>query len=202
MGSHDERIDAYMAKAGDFARPILAHLRTLVHKACPKVEETIKWGMPFFEYRGPLCNMASFKQHCSFGFWKGSLMKDADRLKSQNETAMGHLGKLTSMKDLPPDKQIIAWIKEAAKLNEDGVKAPERAKKEKRQIEIPDEMQKALVKNKKAASHFEKMSPSHRYEYLEWITEAKTDATKQKRIDTAIEWLTEGKSRNWKYERK
>ncbi len=199
----DKRIDAYISKSADFAKPILNHLRNLVHAACPNVQETIKWGMPFFDYKGPLCNLASFKQHCAFGFWKNALMKDAKEMIDKNEQAMGHLGKITSMKDLPPDKKILGWIKEAVKLNDDNIKLPERKKSaEKKEIEIPDAFQKALNKNKKAAATFSGFSPSHRYEYLEWITGAKTEETRNKRIEKTIEQLKESKSLNWKYVKK
>ncbi|MEO6289697.1 MAG: YdeI/OmpD-associated family protein [Ginsengibacter sp.] len=200
MGNKDKRIDEYISKSADFAKPILLHLRILVHSACPNVQETIKWGMPFFDYKGPLCNIASFKQHCAFGFWKNTLLKDAEEMIAKNQYAMGHLGKIGSLKDLPPDKKITAWIKEAAKLNDDNVKLPERKKStEKKEIEIPEAFQKALIKNKKAAATFTNFSVSHRNEYLEWITGAKTGETRDKRIATTIEWLTAGKSRNWKY---
>ena len=203
MGNKDKRVDAYISKSSEFAKPILNHLRKLVHEACPDAQETIKWGMPFFEYKGPLCNLAAFKQHCAFGFWKMALMKDAVEMKGKNEYAMGHLGKITSLDDLPPGKKIIAWIKEAAKLNDDKIKLPERKKSpEKKEIEIPGAFQKALDKNKKAAATFNNFSPSHKYEYLEWITEARTEETRDKRIATTIEWLTEGKLRNWKYMKK
>lgn len=202
MGKHDTRIDTYISKSAEFAKPILLHLRKLVHEACPDVVETIKWGMPFFDYKGPVCNMASFKQHCSFGFWKSALMKDASQLKNNNEQAMGHLGKITSVKDLPADKKIIAWIKEAQNLNVDEVKLPEKKKKEKKEIEMPAEFKNALNKNKKASATYDNFSPSHKYEYLEWITEAKTEDTKNKRINTTIELLAEGKSRHWKYAKK
>ncbi len=203
MGSQDKRIDVYISKSADFAKPILTHLRKLVHVACPQIEETTKWGMPFFDYKGMLCNMASFKSHCAFGFWKAALMRDFIEMKSNNEIAMGHLGKITSIKKLPPDKQIIEWVKEAAKLNDDNVKLPERKKAVvKKEIEIPDALQKALIKNRAAATTFRNFSPSHKHEYLEWITEAKTEETRNKRIGTAIGWLMEGKSRNWKYVKK
>lgn len=202
MGKQDSRVDGYILKSAEFAKPILSHLRKLVHEACPDVVETIKWGMPFFDYKGPLCNMASFKQHCSFGFWKSALMKDAPQLKDNNEQAMGHLGKITSVNDLPPNKKITAWIKEARKLNDDEVKLPERKNYTKREIEMPAEFQQALNKNKKASATFNNFSPSHKYEYLEWITEAKTEDTKNKRIATTIELLDEGKSRHWKYAKK
>lgn len=202
MGNKDKRVDDYIAKSADFAKPVLNHLRKLIHEACPDVQETIKWSMPFFDYNGPLCNLASFKQHCAFGFWKAALMKDAKQMKENNKGSMGVLGKLTSLSDLPPDTQIKSWLKEAAKLNTDGVKAPERQVKKKKEIEMPDSFKKALSKNKKAAATYETFRPSHKYEYLEWITEAKTEDTRNKRIDTAMEWLTEGKSRHWKYQKK
>jgi len=197
-------IDEYLAKeASEFARPILNHLRKLIHRACPDVEETLKWGFPHFLYKGMLCSMASFKQHCAFGFWKTALMKDAKELMGKNEYAMGHLGKIMSLGDLPPDKKIIAWIKEAVKLNDDEIKLPERKKNTARkEIEIPEALQKALNKNKTAATTFNGFSPSHKHEYLEWIAEAKTEATRDKRIATTIEWLTEGKLRHWKYAKK
>ena len=128
MGNKDKRVDAYISKSAEFAKPILIHLRDLVHAACPDIQETIKWGFPHFDYKGMLCSMASFKQHCAFGFWKTALMKDAKEMIGKNEYAMGHLGKIMSLKDLPPDKKIIAWIKEAVKLNDDDVKLPERKK--------------------------------------------------------------------------
>ena len=202
MGKKDKRVDEYISKSADFAKPILTHLRDLVHNACPAIEETIKWGFPHFDYKGMLCSMASFKQHCAFGFWKTALMKDAKEMMGKNEYAMGHLGKIMSLKDLPTDKKITAWVKEAVKLNDDKVKLPEKKTATKKEIEIPDAFQKALNKNKSAATTFKNFSPSHRYEYLEWITEAKTEETRDKRIATTIEWLTEGKSRNWKYVKK
>jgi uncharacterized protein YdeI (YjbR/CyaY-like superfamily) len=203
MIQKDKRIDAYILKSADFAKPILNHLRSLVHSACPKVEETIKWGFPHFDYKGMMCSMAAFKQYCAFGFWKTKLMKDAKEMIGQNEYAMGHLGKIKSLKDLPPDKKITAWIKEAMKLNDDDVKLPERKKREtNKEIEIPDALQKAFAKNRTAATAFNNFSPSHKREYIEWINEAKTEETKNKRITTTIEWVLEGKPRNWKYMRK
>lgn len=202
MPSRDPRIDAYIMKSAPFAQPIMEHLRKLVHKACPQVEETIKWGFPHFEYKGILCSMAAFKQHCSFGFWKAALMKDEHKvLKVADKHAMGHFDRITSLESLPADKILLAYIKEAARLNEEDVKLPAKAKAGKKEIETPEELLKALKKNKAAHKAFENFSPSHRREYIEWITEAKTEATRDKRIQTTIEWLTEGKSRNWKYER-
>lgn len=202
MGKTNKRVDAYIAKARPFAQPILHHLREMVHKGCPGVEETIKWGMPSFDYKGPYCSMASFKEHAVFGFWKASLMKDAAKMKDNQQNAMGHAGKIKSLSDLPTDKILLGWLKEAAKLNDDNVKLPPRNKTEKKDIVVPDYFTRALGKNKKALKTFEAFSPSHKREYIEWITGAKSEETRNRRMSTAIEWLAEGKGLNWKYERK
>ncbi len=202
MTQKDKRIDEYISKSAGFAKPVLQHLRNLVHKACPDVEETIKWGMPFFDYKGPLCNMAAFKEHCAFGFWKSKIMKDAKEMMGQNESAMGHMGKITGLKDLPPDGKLMAWVREAMKLNDDDIKLPERKKSAPKEVEVPEALQKALNKNKAAGAAFNNFSPSHKREYIEWINEAKTEETKSKRIATTLEWVSEGKSRNWKYLKK
>ncbi len=201
----DKRIDAYIMNAQRFAQPILNHLRELIHVACPGVQETMKWSFPHFEYNGSiLCSMASFKKHCAFGFWKASVMKDPHELFELKErTAMGHLGRIESMDDLPSDKILISYIKEAAKLNKEGVKLPSKAKPiTKASIEPPDYMLKALNKNKKAWSNFEAFSPGQKKEYIEWIAGAKTEATRSKRVSDMLEWVEEGKIRNWKYLRK
>ena len=201
MGNRDKAVDSYILKAADFARPILLHIRELVHHACPQVEEKMKWSFPHFDYKGEMmCSMAAFKQHCAFGFWKASLMKDPILLENaRSESAMGHMGKITSLKDLPPDKKIIGYIKEAMALTDKGVKLPAKAKAEKKELEVPDYFLKALSENKKAKATFENYAYSHKKEYLEWITEAKTEATRNKRLETAMEWMAEGKSRHWKY---
>jgi uncharacterized protein YdeI (YjbR/CyaY-like superfamily) len=161
----------------------------------------MKWSFPHFHYKGILCSMASFKQHCSFNFWKGSVMKDSKQLLTTiGATDMRRFDKITSLKDLPSDKTIMAYIKEAVRLNEEGVKLPPKQKKNtKADIPVPEELNSALKKNKKALATFEQFSPSHKREYLEWITEAKTEVTRKKRIETAIEWMTAGKSKHWKY---
>jgi len=199
MGKKDKRIDAYIAKAQPFAKPILTHLRSLIHKACPDVEETMKWSFPHFDYKGNMmCSMASFKQHAAFGFWKASIMKDPKNILN-NSDAMGHLGRITSKNDLPPDNVMIQYIKEAAKLNETGVKLPSKPVKEKKELKIPDYFMKAIAKNKKALKTFENFSYSNKKEYVEWITDAKTEDTRKKRMETSVEWMSEGKIRNWKY---
>ncbi len=201
----DKRIDAYLQNAQPFAQPILKHLRMLIHKANPGVEETIKWGMPSFDYKGPYCSFASFKQHAVFGFWKSKLIEDPKgylgERANQGGEAMGNMGRLTSLKDLPPDKVIIDFIKQAKKLNDDGVKLPAKAKKAKKDVVVPDELLKALKRDKKALQNFEAFSPSQKNEYAQWVAEAKTDITREKRILTALEWISEEKGRNWKYQR-
>ena len=200
MGKKDTRVDAYISKSADFAKPVLNRLRNLVHKACPDVEETIKWGFPHFDYKGMMCNMAAFKNHCAFGFWKSKIMSDAQEMTGNNANAMGHLGKIKSLDDLPPDKKIIAWVKEAMKLNDDDVKLPERKRTQATApVDIPDVLLKAFYKNKIAGTKFIALSNSHKKEYVEWINEAKTEETKNKRVAQTIEWVSEGKSRNWKY---
>ena len=153
MGKKNPKIDAYIAKSGDFAKPVLVHLRKLVHQACPDVEENLKWGMPSFEYKGLLCGFASFKQHCTFGFWKASLMKDAKvLLGNESHAAMGNLGRITSLKDLPKDSIITGWIKEAMKLNDAGIKVTKAKPKkyDKTELVIPKYFTDAIKKNKNA----------------------------------------------------
>lgn len=204
MGKIDPRVDAYIAKSQEFAKPILEHLRELVHRACPDVEETIKWSFVSFDYKGPFCTMAAFKQHCAFGFWKASLMKDSKLITTaKSESAMGHLGKIKSLKDLPSDKKLISYLKEAAKLNDNGIKLPKKiVPRKEKDIETPDYFLKVLKKNKKALATFNNFSYSNKKEYIQWITEAKTEETKDKRMKTAVEWMAEGKPRNWKYMKK
>lgn len=199
MGARDPRFDAYIAHCADFAKPILRHLREVVHAACPGVEETMKWSAPHFMYKGMLCGMAAFKQHCAFGFWKGSLIVDANG-KSAGE-AMGQFGRNTRLSDLPAKKTLTEYIKKAMTLNDEGVKAPVRARagRKKPPVVVPAYLTAALRKNKKALATFESFSPSHRREYVGWILEAKSDATRERRLETAIAWMAEGKPRHWKY---
>ena len=206
MAVKDKRIDAYIEKAQPFAKPVLKHLRGLVHKACPEVTETIKWGMPNFDYKGPFFGIAAFKQHCVAGFWKHKLLKDPKgylgERANQGCEAMGNLGRITSVKDLPPDKAIIDFIKQAKKLNDDGVKIEKKKSVDKKEPVVPKELTAALNKNKKAKTTFENFPPSHKREYVEWIGEAKTEETKTKRLATTMKWLNDGKPRNWKYMKK
>jgi len=196
-------VDKYIQNAQDFAKPILIHLRKLALQACPDVEEAIKWNFPAFMYKGILCGMAAFKQHCTFMFWKGQLMfANNPELKKRADQAMGHFGRITKVSDLPADKVIIGYIREAMRLNDEGIKAPARTKPTKRApLIMPTEFAAALKKNRKAQTNFEAFSYSHRKEYVQWISEAKREETKTKRIATSIAWLAEGKSQNWRYER-
>ncbi|WP_130620000.1 YdeI/OmpD-associated family protein [Dyella amyloliquefaciens] len=197
MASRDPRVDVYIAKAAPFAQPILEHLRDVVHEACPEVEEGLKWSMPFFSYKGSLlCNMAAFKQHCSFGFW---LHKDV--ASEAGDNGMGQFGKIGTLKDLPTQKTLVAHVKKAMSLIDGGVK-PKRNPSAKPPAVVPDDLAAAFVQRKHAASRktFEGFPPGAQREYIDWINEAKTDATRQKRLVTTLEWLAEGKRRNWKYE--
>ncbi|HMO81091.1 MAG TPA: YdeI/OmpD-associated family protein [Pyrinomonadaceae bacterium] len=200
MPTTDPRIDAYIEKSAEFAQPILKHLRKLVHKACPDVEETMKWSMPHFDFKGPLCNMAAFKKHCAFGFWKQTLLEHDAMPKDRN--TLSAFGKITSLKDLPSDKELVSLIHKAMELNEQGIKAPKKPATAKKELVVPEALEKALAKNKKAREHFANFSYSKKKEYAEWIADAKTDATREKRLATAVEWISDGKGRNWKYESK
>jgi len=201
----DSRVDIYIAKAQPFAQPILEKLRQFVHEAVPEVEETMKWSMPFFMYKGIILgNMAGFKQHCSFGIWKENvqpLMKEGVEARGGG---MGSFGKLTSIKDVPAKKDFKAVLVEAARKIDTGERdknwsRPNNAAKP--EAEVPAALAAAFKKNKSAAKNFEAMSPSCRREYCEWIGEAKRDETRDSRVATAIEWISEGKRRNWKYEK-
>jgi uncharacterized protein YdeI (YjbR/CyaY-like superfamily) len=199
MTNHDPRIDAYIAKSADFARPILEHLRAIVHAACPEVEEGLKWSMPFFSYKGaPMCMMAAFKQHCGFGFW---LSKEVTG--GSDEDGMGQFGKLASLQDLPSTRQLAAYLKKAMALNEAGVKKARPQAAAKPAPRLPDDLAALLAQKQHAAARrsYAGFSPSAQREYIDWIGEAKTDATRQKRIATTLEWLAEGKQRHWKYQR-
>ena len=197
MGTRDPRVDAYIARSAEFARPILTHLRAVVHAACPEVEETLKWSAPSFMYKGMLCGMAAFKEHCIFGFWKGSLIKGVGGRDS--DEAMGNYGRIGSVADLPSKKALTGFIKEAMRLNDEGIKVVRKKPGSRKPLPVPPDLAAALRKNPKARATFEGFSPSHRREYLEWITEAKGEETRRRRLETAVGWMAEGKARNWKY---
>jgi len=196
MGKKDPRVDAYIAKAPEFAQPILAMVRETAHAAVPDVEETIKWGAPFFGYKGVLCGMASFKHYAAMHFWKEKLIfgKDVKRLNME-------LGRLTNPSDLPSRSVLIGYMKKAAALNDAGVKI-ERVRKPAKPVRVPPALVAALKKNAKARAAFDAFPPSHKREYVEWIADAKTEETRSRRLTQAIAWIAGGKSRNWKYEKR
>ena len=201
MGKKDPRVDAYIAKAADFARPILQRLRKVIHAGCPEVEETIKWGFPHFTHHGILCAMAAFKQHCAFGFWHKGLRGALEDL-GITEQAFGPYGRLTSVADLPQDALLKQLVAKAAKLNENGpIPKPAARPKSKTPLKVPADLQAALKRNARARDTFDNFSPSRRKAYVQWITEARREETRKKRLKTALEWLAEGKAWNWKYER-
>ncbi|MGN6394844.1 MAG: YdeI/OmpD-associated family protein [Mucilaginibacter sp.] len=204
MQQYDDRVDAYIDKAAPFAQPILKHIRQVIHSASPLITETMKWSMPFFEYKGPVAMMASFKQHLGFGFWKSSRLNDPNAyLKGgDDEAAAGSFGRIEKMEDLPPDEAIINFIHQLLALNESGVKEPKKpATASKPELPMPDDFKELLSANATAVGYFENFAPSKKREYLEWFADAKSEATRQKRMEQALEWISEGKSRNWKYQK-
>jgi uncharacterized protein YdeI (YjbR/CyaY-like superfamily) len=197
MGKKDPRVDAYIGKSAAFAKPILKHLRKIVHEGCPAVEETIKWQFPHFDYKGIMCAMAGFNGHCTFGFWKGSIIFGRNQ---KGEDAMGHFGRVTSIDDLPSVKVLVNYVRQAAKLNDAGMKVPSRADSEpKKTLVVPKDLQAAFRKNAKARKTFASFSPSNKKDYVEWITGAKREETRKQRLKTAIQWMNEGKVHNWRY---
>jgi hypothetical protein len=196
-------VDAYITRAGEFAQPVLWYLREVVHAGAPGVVEAMKWSMPFFVYKGVILgNMAAFKAHCSFGLWGAEAVGVLRADGVAQGGSMGSFGKITSVKDLPSRAKLVAYVKLAAKAIDDGVrtKAWSRPKVAKPQAEVPEALALALKKNKAAGKKFEAMAPGCRREYCQWIAEAKREETREKRVTTAVEWIAEGKSRNWKYE--
>ncbi|MGB2623740.1 MAG: YdeI/OmpD-associated family protein [Candidatus Acidiferrum sp.] len=201
----DSHVDAYIEKAAPFAQPILAHLRELMHRACPRATEAMKWSMPFFLQQGIiLANMAAFKQHCAFGFWGPEMKKLLEKDGLNSSEAMGTLGRITNLKDLPSDKTLLAYMRHAGEIVESGqrTKSLERPQKpaKKKPVSVPPALAAALKKNKAAARAFAEFSPSGQREYCEWIAEAKRPETREKRLQQAVAQIAEGKSRNWKYE--
>lgn len=182
MATRDKRIDAYIARSADFAQPMLRYLREVVHDGCPEAEETMKWSFPHFMYKGILCSMAAFKQHCAFGFWKGSLILGQGENKAAD--GMGQFGRITSMKDLPPKKTLLEYVRKAKQLHDDGVKVPRKPRPRgvKKELEIPDYFTAAVKKNQKAQTSFDAFPYSHKKEYVQWVTEAKTEETREPAI--------------------
>ncbi len=199
--ARDSRIDTYIEKSAPFARPILHQLRARVLRACPAAVESMKWGMPHFEYAGGiLCGMAAFKAHCTFGFWHQGMEKVLGADGAKAESAMGSLGRITRLEDLPADLTLRRYLRAAVQLADSGAPARPRPLAKKKEARVPSDLAEALRVNAMAARTFSNFSPSHRREYVEWIEEAKRSETRQKRLASTVAWLGEGKSRNWKYE--
>ncbi len=199
----DQRVDQYIAKAPEFAKPILRYLRELIHEGCPDASEDIKWSRPGFLYRDKiLYGLVAFKAHCSFYIFQPEIAKKLEDEGKHIDDSAGALSKITQVGGLPPRKELLRFIRDAARLLDASLSNPaprKRAAAPKPEASIPDDLAVALTKNKKAAAAFKQFSNSHRREYIEWITEAKREETRKKRIVTALEWLAEGKPRNWKY---
>ncbi len=200
MKNTSAQVDAYIAAAAPFAQPILRKLRQLYHQACPEIEETLKWGAPTFMHRGIVGGMAAFKKHAYFGFWKAKLMRDPHGLFRRRSRSSFNADQLTDVSELPSDAILLAYIRQAVKLNADGVPLPRTKARASRPVKVPPDFRKVLAAHPKAKAVFDAFSPSCRREYVEWITEAKREETRQRRIANALEWLAEGKERNWKYQ--
>lgn len=200
MGRKDPRVDLYIRSAAGFARPVLRHVRTLVHRACPAVDESIKWGHPHFNFRGMLCAIAAFREHCAFGFWKAKLI--VDPVSNRSAEAMGQFGRIRSLADLPGDAAMLAMIREGVRLNVEGIRIARTPRPRKTVLRTPPDLAAALRRNAVAKAAFAAFSPGKRRDYFEWLSEAKTDETRRRRLETAVAWIAQGKSRNWKYERR
>jgi uncharacterized protein YdeI (YjbR/CyaY-like superfamily) len=202
MEQYDNRVDAYIEKSPEFAKPILTYLRQLVHETSPLLTEAIKWGFPFFDYKGVVCQMVAFKEHCAFGFWKATLLNDPNNALSIGDGSAGSFGRITKIEDLPSKEILQDFILQAIAFNESGKKTPEAVKKAsapKTELVIPEYFTEFLTAYPNASLNFDRSSYSHKKEYVEWIIDAKSEATRQKRMETAAGWLAEGKSRHWKY---
>ncbi len=197
MATRDPRIDAYIEKAPEYARPVLVELRARVHAACPEVKETLKWRTPSFEHHGLLGGMAAFKAYCTFGFWKETLLKKEPGLAA----AIDAVGRMTTRADLPTKRAFAQVLAKAMALNEAGVAVPRRRSGTKPPLARNPDFLRALAANPKALRCFEAFPPGAQREYHEWIVDARKDDTRARRIEQAVVWIAEGKRRNWKYER-
>ena len=196
------KIDSYIDSAPEFAAPIIVHLRELAHRAFPKIEETIKWGMPHFEHKGLVFGIAAHKNYASVTFHKSNQLTDKHKIFNMvGKSEMGALGKIKTLDDLPSDEILMEYILESIEVNKKGVK-PKVAKPASLKYEMDKDFQAGLEGNPGAMEHYQDFSVSNKNEYLEWICEAKTAATKEKRITQILEWISEGKPRNWKYMKK
>jgi uncharacterized protein YdeI (YjbR/CyaY-like superfamily) len=198
MGVRNPQVDKYINGAAPFAQPILRKVRDLFHKAGPQIEEKLKWGCPSFEHKGIVGGMAAFKRYVAWGLWKAKLLEQQGLMKSDKSSHMSG-GNITDVSEIPPEKKVVALIRQAIELNERGVKLPQRSGKPKPLPKTPADLSSALKGNAAAAATFKAFSPSHKREYIEWITEAKSAETRARRLAQALEWMADGKPRNWKY---
>ncbi len=203
MSQFNPKIDEYISKSADFARPILKYFRQIIHDTCPNVEEVMKWGIPHFDYKGDMmCILASYKKHCSFSFYKATLMTDPKLIESVKAgQKMGYMDKIKTLSELPAKKVLAAYIKEAMTLNEKGIKKEKTKSEKTKVIETPGYFTAMLKTKPKAKEIFETKSASFRKDYIIWITDAKTEATRQKRMEQALDWISQGKGRFWQYEK-
>ncbi len=205
MPDESKRVDDYIARAAPFARPILERIRKVVHRACPEIEERIKWGVPSFEKDGLVCGVAAFKAHATFGFWRGAELDDPDGILRGKEKASFMAEKLTDVSQLPPDEVLADYVRCAVELNARRAQEPKKAgspkeKPKRPEAKVPADLAAALKRNARARTNFGKFSPSNRREYVTWITEAKREETRLRRLAQAIEWMEAGKPRDWKYQ--
>ncbi len=204
MAQLNSKVDEYIAKSEGFAKPILEYLRQIIHETCPDAAEDIKWGTPHYSYKGDhLCMIAGFKNHCSFSIYKAEFLKDKEITESVKAgKKFGYMDKLKSVSELPSKDVLISLLKEAMTINENGIKKEKPVSDKPKVIETPDYLVEALKANKKAAAVWESKSDAYRKDYLVWIIDAKTNATRQKRIEQSLEWIAEGKGRFWQYAKK
>lgn len=195
MAKRDPRVGAYIARSADFAQPILAHLRATIIATSPQIEETIKWGMPHYLYRGMLCSMAAFKAHCSFGFWKGALVVDG---AGKRYDAMGDFGRIVRASDLPAKRTLQRFLRKAMAINAADAPVPRPLKHARPRLTVPPALAAALRRNAKAKATWEAFPPSQRREYAEWVRDAKGEQTRERRLAQSVAWLAAGKARHWK----
>ncbi|MDN5287269.1 MAG: hypothetical protein JWR38_3543 [Mucilaginibacter sp.] len=203
MSQFNPQFDDYIAKSADFAKPIMEYIRQIIHETCPEVEEVMKWAIPHFDYKDDMmCILAAYKNHCSFSLYKAELMNDAKIIESVKAgQKMGYMDKIKSLSDLPAKETLVAYIKEAMVLNETGIKKVKPVSEKPKVIEVPDYFSEKLAASPLAKEIFDSKSPSFRKDYLVWITDAKTEATRQKRMEQSLEWIAAGKGRFWQYEK-
>ncbi|HEX6930335.1 MAG TPA: YdeI/OmpD-associated family protein [Gammaproteobacteria bacterium] len=195
MPKLDKRVDAYIQKSPEFARPVLKKLRATWHKACPDIEETIKWGVPYFTRNGLVGGIAAFKSHVAVAFWKAKQLKDPAGILKEGATLSAC--RIHGLDDMPREQDLVACIREAVALNEAG-----KGRRERKPVKVPPlpaDFADAMRRDRRAVATFENFPPSEQREYVEWITEANQAATRARRITQAVEWLAEGKRRHWKY---